>query len=174
LGSNGETLSDREMIEQHIERIDIKPSAIEIRLAGATGEDQLPTIVTVPWTGTTTPDVKGVLHSPMATTPTMSPENRDVLLTAIAKARDWVDDLVEGRAATFAEIAKREGKVERHIRFLAPLAFVSPRIVSAIGERTVPDLKVTELAKAAAGHSWVGQERQVGIPRRGAAGHSNS
>ena len=37
-------------------------------------------------------------------------ESRDALLMAIAKARAWVDDLVEGRAASFAEIAKSEGK----------------------------------------------------------------
>jgi hypothetical protein len=30
------------------------------------------------------------------------------------------------------KIAEREGKVERHIRLLAPLAFVSPRLLSEI------------------------------------------
>jgi site-specific DNA recombinase len=35
-------------------------------------------------------------------------------------------------------IARREGKVERHIRLLAPLAFVSPRIVSALLDGTAP------------------------------------
>jgi hypothetical protein len=46
---------------------------------------------------------------------------------------------------------------------LAPLAFVLPRIVSAIADRSVSDLKVTELAKAAALHSWGAQESRVGI-----------
>jgi hypothetical protein len=65
--------------------------------------------------------------------------SRDVLLTAIAKARAWIADLAEGRAASFAEIAKREGKVERHIRLLAPLAFVSPQFVSEIFTKNVLD-----------------------------------
>jgi hypothetical protein len=51
---------------------------------------------------------------------------REALLIAIAKARQWIDDLAHGRAANFALIARWEGKVERHIRLLAPLAFVSP------------------------------------------------
>ena len=41
------------------------------------------------------------------------------MLTAIAKARAWINDRVEGRVASFAEIAEREGKVERHIGLLA-------------------------------------------------------
>src|SRR5215210_195077 len=49
-----------------------------------------------------------------------------LLLTAIAKARGWIDDLVEGRATCFAEIAAREGKIERHIRNLAALSLTMP------------------------------------------------
>ena len=82
---------------------------------------------------------------------------------ATVKARSWIDDLTEHRIASFAEIARREGKVERHIRLLAPLAFVSPRIITAIIDGTVPaDLTVTGLAKALP-HSWAEQERRIGL-----------
>jgi hypothetical protein len=37
-----------------------------------------------------------------------------------------------GRVNSFEEIARSENKVERHIRQLAPLAFVSPRIAETI------------------------------------------
>lgn len=82
------------------------------------------------------------------------------LLTAIAKARAWIEDLTEGRVASFAEIAKNEGKVERHIRLLAQLAFVSPRIVSAIETSTTTAVNVTELAKAAV-PAWNRQQQNV-------------
>jgi site-specific DNA recombinase len=85
-----------------------------------------------------------------------STDDRDVLLTAIAKAHFWIGDLVEGRVISFAEIAKREGKVERHIRLLAPLAFVSPRTVADIVEGTSRAITVTDLAKKTA-YSWSGQ-----------------
>jgi len=76
----------------------------------------------------------------------MSSEASDALLTTIGKARGWIDDLVKGRASSFAEIAQREGKVERHIRFLAPLAFVSPRFIIAIIDGSAPaDLAATEV-----------------------------
>jgi len=71
------------------------------------------------------------------------------LLSAIAKARAWIEELAQGRAASFAEIAEREGKAERHIRFLAPLAFVSPRIVLAIAEGSLAGhLNATKLVKS--------------------------
>ena len=71
--------------------------------------------------------VKGIVHVPAHNTP-IKPARRETLLTAIAKARQWVDDMAQGRTATFAQIARREGKVERHVRLLAPLAFLSPRL----------------------------------------------
>src|SRR5256714_10110598 len=90
-----------------------------------------------PWPPPFPPAVKGTTHVP-AHNPPIKATRREALLIAIAKARQWIDDLAHGRAASFALIARREGKVERHIRLLAPLAFVSPRIVSALLDGTAP------------------------------------
>ena len=68
----------------------------------------------------------------------MRPECRDALLTAIAKARGWIDELRLGRIGSVAEIAKREAQGERHIRLLAPIAFLSPRIIATIVDGTAP------------------------------------
>ena len=96
-------------------------------------------------------------------TPTLSAESRDALLGAIAKARRWINDLRHGCIASFEDIAKQEGMGERHARLLAPLAFTSPRIVSAIAEGTVPaDLTITGLARALP-CSWAEQERSIGL-----------
>ena len=66
---------------------------------------------------------------------------------------------VTERRSSFAAIARREGCGERHIRFLAPLAYLSPAIVRAIGDGSAPaDLTVTALARALP-HSWAEQER---------------
>ena len=81
----------------------------------------------------------------------------------MAKARRWVEDLRLGRANSFAEIAERESLGERHIRLLAPLAFVSPRIIAAIVEGTAPtDLTVSSLARALQ-YSWAAQEQSIGL-----------
>jgi site-specific DNA recombinase len=93
----------------------------------------------------------------------MKPENRDALLAAIAKARRWIDEMRLGRIGSFTEIATREAQGERHIRLLAPLAFLSPHIIAAIVDGTAPaDLTVTGLAKALP-YSWAEQERRIGL-----------
>jgi hypothetical protein len=66
-------------------------------------------------------------------------------LAAVGKARRWVEEvLAEG---TFAEIAKREGKGERQIRLLAPLAFAPPAMVRGLIGGAVSAAAVTEMAK---------------------------
>src|SRR5213076_2764904 len=93
--------------------------------------------------------VKGIIHVPAHNTP-IKASRREALLIAIAKARQWIDDLAHGRAASFAVIARREGKAERHIRLLAPLAGTAPA-----------DLTLTKLARALP-YCWAEQERRVG------------
>jgi site-specific DNA recombinase len=88
---------------------------------------------------------------------------RDTLLGAIAKSRGWIEDLRHGRVVTLAEIADRENLGERHVRLLAPLAFVAPRIAAAIAAGNAPaDLTVTGLAQRLPS-SWAEQERWLRV-----------
>jgi site-specific DNA recombinase len=149
-------LTDQDLVAKSVGRVILRPQAIEIRFATPEQAEgagqQTAVVVAVPWKPTGTPAVKGLLHTPASETP-MTAMERDALLTAIAKARAWIEDLTEGRVNSFAEIAKREGKVERHIRLLAPLAFVSPSIVSDIADGFAPPLGVTKFAKQLA-YAW--------------------
>ncbi len=85
---------------------------------------ELTTNLTLPWAAPSFVSLKGIVHEPTAK-PAMSPETRDALLAAIAKARGWIEDLKHGRVATLAEIA--DAKVLANAMFaLAPLAFIAP------------------------------------------------
>lgn len=144
---------DQAIIEQVIRKVVVKAGVIDIHLNGTLDHDVADErtvgntqIISVPWSPTTNVAAKGVVDAPPSISPASSIE-RDTLLTATAKARMWIEDLSEGRAVSFAEIAKCEGKVERHIRLLAPLAFVSPRFISDIIDGSTPSIAVTELAK---------------------------
>ena len=120
------------------------------------------TVINLPWSAPAFLSVKGVLHQPDAKA-TLKPETREAILLAIAKGRSWIEDLASGRVRSFAEIAGREGRCERYIRLLAPLAFVSPRIVAAIAGGMAPaDLTVTGLAKGLP-YSWAEQEKKIGL-----------
>jgi site-specific DNA recombinase len=170
------SLTDRELIERHAARVIVTPRALEISLnpaSEASAQVDDPTLdnpavstplttITLPWTAPSFAAVKGILHEPCEK-PAMKPESRDALLAAIATARNWIDGIRLGRFASFAEIAGQEAVGERHIRLLAPLAFLSPRIIAAIAEGTAPaDLTITGLAKALP-YSWAEQEQRVGL-----------
>jgi site-specific DNA recombinase len=157
-------LSDRAVIDRCVTRIIVRPDSIDIELreptvvpapsldgpesAGAAASSTCTRVISLPWSVPAFTSVKGVLHQPEAK-PTLKQEAQDVILLAIAKARSWIDDLVSGRVQSFDEIAEREGKVERHIRLLTPLAFIPPRTLAAIVAGTGPrDANVTALAQA--------------------------
>ncbi len=168
-------LADRELVERHVTRVVVTPQTLDIGLIPASetsGEAetprltdlapnlQSPPMIALPWTAPSFAAMKGILREP-GTKPTMKPESRDTLLAAIGKARGWIDDIRLGRIASFGKIAERESVGERHIRLLAPLAFLSPRIVAAIADGTAPvDLTVTGLAKALS-YFWAEQERAI-------------
>jgi site-specific DNA recombinase len=176
--------NDLELLERHLERVTLTPIHLELRLrqtietaqAANPANNQDPankdpsasptatvTTITVPWTSPMPPTVKGIIHVPAHNTP-MKPARRESLLMAIAKARNWLDEFANARLHSFALLAKREGKAERHIRLLLPLAFLSPRIVSAVLDGTAPaDLTITALARALP-WSWAEQERRLGLP----------
>jgi site-specific DNA recombinase len=174
--------NDHDLIERHVERIVVKPNVIEVQLVdtkhepttpgdqnhrdgmGEDRSDSRPFTLALPWAAQSFSAVKGVLHTPEPS-PSLKSELRDGLLTAIAKARGWVEDLLGNRVASFAEIAAREGKTERYIRLLASLAFTSPRSITALIDGIAPaDLTVAGLAKALP-DSWAEQERRFGLPR---------
>jgi site-specific DNA recombinase len=139
-------LSDRDAIEGYVERIIVRPDAVDIELKGEEQDHVRP--ISLPWKAHAFQSVKGVLHQPDEQ-PTLGAEARDAILLAVAKARVWIDDLASGRIQSFAEIAQSEGRVERHIRLLAPLAFVPPPTLAAIAEGTLNrDVTVTTLARA--------------------------
>jgi site-specific DNA recombinase len=162
-------LDNLELLKRHLERVTLTSNHLELRLRQTVEPAQADirmadiATITVPWTSPLSAAVKGIIHVPAHNTP-MRPSRRESLLMAIAKARSWVDELVNGRISSFAMLARREGKADRHIRLLLPLAFASPQIVSSILEGTAPaGLTITALARALP-WSWDEQERRLALP----------
>jgi site-specific DNA recombinase len=87
------------------------------------------------------------------------------LLKAVARARQWSEDLLMGRAQSVAEIAEREGVTDRYVRRLMRLAFLAPEIVEAIvAGNQPPELTAEALAERIdLPLLWAAQEQAVGI-----------
>jgi len=86
-------------------------------------------------------------------------------LKAVARAHQWSDDLLSGRARSMAEIAERERVGARYIRRLLRLAFLAPKIVETIATgNQPPDITAEALAERIdLPLLWTEQEQAVGI-----------
>jgi DNA invertase Pin-like site-specific DNA recombinase len=162
--------NDRELVERHLLRVTLGANEVLLCLreigsgneAGASPDDSLrPTELTIAvrWSVPAAP-AKGITQVPAHNTP-MKPGSRERLLMAIAKARKWIQEIERGQS--FADIARRERKVERHIRHLVPLAFVSPRIITAIMDGTAPARLTTTALTVGLPYSWAEQEQRIGM-----------
>jgi site-specific DNA recombinase len=110
-------ISDREVVDAYVERIVVRPNAVDIELREQATDGDAPsrttdvpggdgqatssihaTVITLPWSAPAFLSVKGVLHLPVAT-PTLKQETRDAIVLAIAKARSWAPILPRAVAA---------------------------------------------------------------------------
>ena len=87
------------------------------------------------------------------------------LLKAVARARQWSEDLLIGRAQSVDELAERKGVGARYVRRLLRLAFLAPEIVDAIAAgRQPPQLTAEALAeRIELPLLWIEQGQAVGI-----------
>ena len=65
-------------------------------------------------------------------------ERRVRLVSAIARGRRWLDDVVSGRVTTVAELCAREKCSVRQVNMTISLAFLAPNLVKAAVEGRLP------------------------------------
>jgi DNA invertase Pin-like site-specific DNA recombinase len=87
------------------------------------------------------------------------------LLKAVARAYQWSDELLTGRALSIAEVAERAGVGARYARRLMRLAFLAPKIVEMIvAGRQPPKLTAEALAERIdLPLLWTAQEEAVSV-----------
>jgi DNA invertase Pin-like site-specific DNA recombinase len=66
------------------------------------------------------------------------PEHRARLVSAIARGRRWLDDVVSGRVTTVAELCAREKCSIRQVNLTISLAFLAPNLVKAAVDGRLP------------------------------------
>ena len=154
-------LSDGELIHKYVEHVTVYSDGMLLQVRCQAECEKGPTAVIVPFTASSRTR-KGIAYSP-ADANRMTDQTRDTLLGAIVRSKGWLDALMTERLSSFEQIAENEKLAERHVRFLAPLAYLSPRIVDAIAEGRAPtDLNVSNLARKLS-LSWKEQEAQLAV-----------
>jgi site-specific DNA recombinase len=156
--------ADVNLIQTRLAKAIVYRDRIEIALqqndSAEAGANLLGSTISIPYLPAL-PLRKGISHSPTRQS-AMEEARRITLLTAIARSQGWIETILNDPAADFRVLAKRE-KLAEPSAFLAPLAYLSPRLIQAIADGRAPaDVAVTQLARNVP-LSWAEQEQQLGL-----------
>jgi site-specific DNA recombinase len=93
------------------------------------------------------------------------PERRLRLVSAIARGRRWLDEIISGSVTNAEQIALRERCSVRHVNMTISLAFLAPKLVSAAVEGRLPrGINIARLRDAPA--EWSRQFEALGLNPR--------
>jgi DNA invertase Pin-like site-specific DNA recombinase len=98
-------------------------------------------LLTIPWQKPPSKRSRRILLPHNASRSEVRPEQferRARLVSAIARGRQWLDDVVSGRVTTVAELCAREKCSVRQVNMTISLAFLAPDLVKAVVEGRLP------------------------------------
>ena len=152
-----------ERIAANVDKITIGSRSIEIRLLEAS--DRPSKVIAIPWSPQTFRRKREVIQPSSELASGARPiraEARRKLLSAIAKGRRWLDEMISGKVEGIEAIADREGVSERSASMGLSLAFLAPDIVQAAVEGSLPrGFGVSRLIDMPP--SWSEQRSTIGI-----------
>ena len=177
------SLNDKELISTHIARVDVKPDHLAVQLSvkpdhrsgerdqelsseGGTLDHSNPNIMVVPWRKTPSKRPREIiLPAGTSSHQDLRPiraETRARLVTAIAKGRRWLDELMAGTVTNVEQIASTENCTVRQINMTISLAFLAPNLVQAAVDGRLPrGVGIANLRDAPA--EWSLQYARLGL-----------
>jgi len=138
----------KEALQRLVRRITVRADSIDIDFVAlnnsADASEGAAQMMSIPWQRKVSRVQKVLAYTPIQS-PGSDAKAREVLLTAVGKARGWLKELIDG--SNVAEIAKSDGRSERQIRILLNLAFLPPSRVKAIVDGSAPVDTITNVAR---------------------------
>ena len=177
------SLNDKELISAHVVRVDVKRDHLAIQLSAKSERDSAaqdrrhsaeqdervhrdPHVLVVPWKKTPSKRPREIIL-PASTSSHPDPrpiraETRAKLVTAIAKGRHWLDELIAGTVTNVEQIAATENCTVRQINMTISLAFLAPNLVQAAVDGRLPrGVGIANLRDAPA--AWSLQFARLGL-----------
>jgi site-specific DNA recombinase len=138
-------LRGREALVQLVAGIVVHTDKLVVRLRSDHTDDESdrsddPSL-TIPWQKPPSKRSRRILLPHNASRRDVQPEQferRARLVSAIAKGRQWLHDVVSGRVTTVQEICVREKCSVRQVNMTMSLAFLAPNLVKAAAEGRLP------------------------------------
>jgi len=142
-------MSDKELVGHQVEKIVLRRDRIEVEAKDESDREEPASAskIVIPFSPTVSTE-KGITREP-ADNGRIDAVARQKLLNAIRRASKWVEAVRSGEAESFDEIAAQEGVGVRHVRRLARLAFVHPKVLNEVAGSVPPaELTVSSLTEA--------------------------
>jgi DNA invertase Pin-like site-specific DNA recombinase len=161
-------IPDRELIDANVDKIEIHVAQIVIKLAGkgdrTTNRKADNAVLYIPWKKAQMKRRREII-APGRSSGDVRPirsETRLALVTAITCGRRWLDEIVTGAAVDAEQIAAREKCSVRQVNMTISLAFLSPTLVMAAIDGTLPrGVGVARLRDAPV--EWSKQHAMLGL-----------
>jgi site-specific DNA recombinase len=172
------SLNDKELISAYVARIDVKHDHLAVQLSAKSERDSEaedcrdecvhrdPDVLVVTWKKTPLKRPREIIL-PASTSSHPDPrpiraETRTKLLTAIAKGRHWLDELIAGTVTNVQQIASTENCTVRQANMTISLAFLAPKLVQAAVDGCLPrGVGIANLRDAPA--AWSLQYAKLGL-----------
>jgi site-specific DNA recombinase len=139
-------LRDRETFAELVAEIVVHRDKIVVQLKSDQTDEEPdrpidPLLLTIPWRKPPSKRARRILLPHNASRSDVQPEQferRARLVSAIAKGRRWLDDVVSGRVTNVTEFCAREKCSVRQVNMTISLAFLAPNLVKAAIEGRLP------------------------------------
>jgi site-specific DNA recombinase len=169
---SGTRTVDRKVLQDSIARIDVHEDHLAIRLKSADGEETSSStddeLLSIPWQKPPSRRSRQILLPHGISRNQVRPtriERRARLVSAIARGRRWLDEIVSGSVTDVQQIATRQKCSVRQVNMTISLAFLAPDLVRAAVEGRLPrGVGVERLRDAPA--EWTQQFEALGLNPR--------
>lgn len=172
---DNERRSDNEFVRRFVERVDVHANQLLLTVRqDASGSAKThtssrhskSTVLRIAWKKRPTKMRREIIPiSQSKGTASVRPirsETRASLVSAIARGRCWLDEIVSGKTASIGQIANRERCSARQVNLTISLAFLSPVLVQAAVDGKLPrGVGVARLRDAPA--DWAAQHKMLGL-----------
>jgi site-specific DNA recombinase len=144
--SNSAPLTDREILAELVAEIVVHRDKLVVRFKPDQTDEELDRpgnapLLTIPWHKPPSKRARRILLPHDASRSDVRPEQferRARLVSAIAKGRRWLDDVISGRVTNVTELCKLEKCSVRQVNMTISLAFLAPNLVKAAIEGRLP------------------------------------
>jgi site-specific DNA recombinase len=163
---------DRKVLQGSIARVEVHEDHLTVRLKSADGEETSDStdghLLSIPWQKPPSRRSRQILLPHGVPRNEVRPtriERRARLVSAIARGRRWLDEIVSGSVTDVQQIATRQKCSVRHVNMTISLAFLAPDLVRAAVEGRLPrGIGVERLRDAPA--EWSQQFEALGLNPR--------